>query len=96
MVIKLLIIFSTYLHAWGFSTVSNTRQEVYESSLSLVLHRPVPPHRKVNKIGTTLKSRKRISDESNDMEDDSCISGSNFFDNNLHVEDGSMLFRAVC
>lgn len=38
---------------------------------------------------------KKVTDGKQD-EKDECVHGSNFFDANLHVKDGSLLLRSVC
>ena len=50
----------------------------------------------VNSIVLVIYHADVKTDESNESEEDSCIAGSNFFDQNLHVEDGSMSVRPVC
>jgi len=50
----------------------------------------------VNSIVLVIYHADVKTDESNDMEEDSCIAGNNFFNLNLHVEDGSMSIRPIC
>jgi ABC-type multidrug transport system fused ATPase/permease subunit len=38
----------------------------------------------------------KVTEGNEEIEDDACVPSSNFFDANLHVEDGALLLRSVC
>ncbi len=39
---------------------------------------------------------KKVAEGTQEVDEDVCVQSSNFFDSNLHVEDGNLFLRSVC